>query len=220
MANLDRLAEAAQIVARTDPILSELLNRLGPPPRWARPPGLASLLHIILEQQVSLASGRAAMRRLRASCRGRVSAKRICQLGPEGLIREARLTRQKAEYVYATAEACQTRSLKLGSLRAAPDEEIRAQLTAIRGIGPWTANIYMMMVLGRPDILPLGDLALAIELQILCRLKCRPNDVWIERRSRRWRPWRSVAVRMIWHSYLDRLGRHHEIGPVPKNSRS
>ncbi len=205
------MGQGARQVAARDRLLAGVYRRLGPPPPWLRRPGLETLLHIILEQQVSLAAGRAAMQRLRACCGGRITAGRVCRLGPVRLRGQARLTRQKSEFVHAVAVACQQRCLNMQMLSRSCDDEVRRRLVAIRGVGPWTASIYLLNALGRPDVLPAGDLALAAELQHLCGLAERPGDAWIEQRVEIWRPWRSVAVRMIWHSYLVRHGRHAEI---------
>ncbi len=206
--DLDRIA---QQLAADDPLLRRIYNRLGAPPLWNRSPGLATLLRIVLEQQVSLASGKAAWNKLVEACGGRVSAARIVELGEQPLRSTARLTRQKAAYVYGISLANRRRQLNFRALESLPDDEAFHQLTSIRGIGPWTANIYLMMGLGRADILPLGDLALEIELGRLCQLGERPDRDWIVRRARRWQPYRAAATRMLWHHYLDRLGRHHEI---------
>ena len=198
-------------LADRDPLLRRIHQRLGPAPLWGRSPGLATLVHIVLEQQVSLASGRAAFQKLKTSCGGRVSARRILDLGESGLREQARLTRQKARYVYDIAEASHSRKLVFRQLEKLPDDQARQKLMQIRGIGLWTSDVYLLMALKRADILPLGDLALEVELAKLCRLSGRPDNAWILRRANKWRPWRAAAARMIWHSYLDRLGRHDEI---------
>ncbi len=192
-------------------MLRSIHNRLGPPPLWRRNPGLATLLQIVLEQQVSLASGRAAFQRLKACCQGRLTAGRLLAWEANDLRAAARLTRQKSEYVLAVAQAVDQRRLSLAGLKKLTDGEVRRQLTSIRGIGPWTADVYALMALRRSDILPPGDIALEYELATLTGLPSRPGRDWLIQRAESWRPCRAVAARMIWHSYLDRLGRHHEI---------
>ncbi len=205
------LAKLAARVAKTDPMLENIYDRLGPPPLWGRPANLQTLVHIILEQQVSLASGRAALKKLKNACDGRINAKRLIELGPSGMRDQARLTRQKSSYIYALAEAVSNRDLVLKQLESLPDEQVRDQLTNIKGIGRWTSDVYLVMALKRADVLPLGDLALELEFAKLLKRKQRPTDQQLLRRAKRWQPYRAVAARMLWHSYLDRLGRHDEI---------
>ena len=205
------LARKAAILARRDPDLRAVHRRLGPPPLWRRTPSLATLLQIVLEQQVSLASGRAAFQRLKDCCQGRVRTDRLIALGAEGLRNSARLTRQKSNYILAIAEAVDRGTLKIAALKTLSDRDVRGRLTALKGIGPWTADVYLLMALRRCDILPPGDIALEKELSKLRGLNSPPDRNWLVQHAERWRPYRAVAARMIWHSYLDRLGRYHEI---------
>lgn len=206
-----QLARMAAHLATTDHVLASIHERLGPPPLWGRKPGLATLVHIVLEQQVSLASGRAAFAKLKNACGGRVGAARIVQLGERGLRDKARLTRQKSRYVLAIAQANQARKLKFRSLESLPDEQVREQLMQIKGIGTWTSDIYLLMALRRADVMPLGDLALELEVAEQYGLADRPDNEALLKHAETWRPYRAAAARMLWHSYLDRLGRHNEI---------
>ena len=196
----DRLHAAAVILAERDPDLGGILVRLGSPPLWHRPAGLETLIAIVLEQQVSLASGAAALERLRRAG-GSLDPGSIAALGEEGA-RAAGLTRQKARYVVGLAEAALDGRFDPATIAAASDAEARDGLTALLGVGRWTADIYLLMALGRPDIWPAGDLALAVALRRAKRLATIPDAAAQRSIAERWRPWRAVAARLLWHAYL------------------
>ncbi|HET6487250.1 MAG TPA: DNA-3-methyladenine glycosylase 2 family protein, partial [Spirochaetia bacterium] len=158
------------------------------------------LVHIILEQQVSLASARAAFDRLKEATRP-ITPKGFLMLGDEELKRIG-FSRQKAAYCRGLASAIQSRELRLKALGEAEDDAARSALLAVRGIGPWTADIYLLMVLLRPDVWPTGDMALAVAYQERYRLRERPSQERLGRIAERWRPWRAVAARLLWHDYL------------------
>lgn len=195
------LAAAALLLSQRDPQLRKILNGLGPPPMWARTPGFSTLVHIILEQQVSLASAASVFARLQKHTVPFTSA-RICELGT-GHLKGLGLTRQKAAYVLGLAEAVNDGTLRVASFNRLPDEEVRNKLLSLKGIGPWSADVYLLMALRRPDVWPAGDLALAVAVQKLKRLEVRPAPGRLERLAERWRPFRSVAARMLWQYYLN-----------------
>jgi DNA-3-methyladenine glycosylase II len=178
------------------------VTRIGPPPLWDRPPGFATLLHIVLEQQVSLASALAAFRRLEVAA-DPLTPERFIQLSDADLLAIG-FSRQKARYGRALAAALIDGSLDLESLTAADDDGVRAALEAIPGIGRWTSTIYLLMVLGRPDVWPAGDMALASAVGEAKRLGHRPGPAEMDILGEAWRPWRSVAARLFWHDYLAR----------------
>ena len=187
-------------LARRDRGLGALVRRHGPPPLWARPRGFPTLLRIILEQQVSLGSARAMYLRLAAAVPG-VTPASVLALGAPGL-RDLGFTRQKAGYACALAGMVLDGSLPLARLHRLPDDESAALLMRVPGIGPWSASIYLLMALRRPDVWPPGDLAL---LKALARVDPRgrvPSSVDAEALAVRWRPWRAVAARILWHAYL------------------
>jgi DNA-3-methyladenine glycosylase II len=199
------LAVAVRELAARDPDLAGIVARHGPPPLWDRAPGFATLLQIMLEQQVSLASAQAAFDRLLAV---------VEPLTPAGFLEltDAELlaigfSRQKARYGRALAEAIETGALDLNALATLDDSTARATLQSIPGIGPWTSTIYLLMVLGRPDVWPVGDIALAAAVGQVKRLGRRPDPVEMAALGDAWRPWRSVAARLLWHDYLARRGR-------------
>lgn len=201
-AALDQRALAAGVaaLAAADPALAGIVERHGLPPLWARPAGFATLVAIILEQQVSLASGASALERLRRAA-GAVEPAAIAALGEEGA-RAAGQTRQKARYVVALAEAALDGRFDAAAVAAAPDEDARAALTALLGIGRWSADIYLLMALGRPDVWPEGDLALAASMRRALELPAIPDAATQRAIAARWSPWRAVAARILWHAYL------------------
>jgi len=176
------------------------VRRHGPPPLWARPRGFPTLLRIILEQQVSLASARAMFLRLAAAVPG-VTPASVLALGVTGL-QKIGFTRQKARYACALAGQVADGTLPLARLHRLPDEEVRARLMRVPGVGPWTASIYLLMALRRPDEWPPGDLALHKALARLEGLRSPPSSEAAAALAARWRPLRAVAARILWHGYL------------------
>ena len=199
------LATAVALLAARDPDLAGIVARYGPPPLWDRKPGFATLLHIVLEQQVSLASAQAAFDRLRAVA-DPLEPARFLELG-DGQLLAIGFSRQKARYGRALAAAIVTGTLELDALDAIDDESAHHALQAIPGIGPWTSTIYLLMVLGRPDVWPVGDIALAESVGQVTGLGRRPDAAEMALLGEAWRPWRSVAARLFWHDYLARRGR-------------
>ncbi|HEY3163534.1 MAG TPA: hypothetical protein VGJ71_04200 [Candidatus Limnocylindrales bacterium] len=194
------LRAAASELAARDPDLGGILARLGPPPLWDRQPGFGTLVAIVLEQQVSLRSGAAALDRLRTAA-GSLEPAAVVGLGEEGA-RGAGLTRQKARYVVALAEASLDGRFDADGLAGADDDEARSQLIALLGVGRWTADIYLLMALCRPDVWPDGDLALAASMRRAKRLPALPDAEQQRVIAEAWRPWRAVGARLLWHAYL------------------
>jgi DNA-3-methyladenine glycosylase II len=193
------LARAVRELAAADADLARVVARFGRPPLWGREAGFATLLHIILEQQVSLASARAAFDRLRTA--GPVTPERFLQYS-DAELRGVGFSRQKAEYGRGLAQALAAGALDLGALALMDDAAARARLIALKGIGPWTADIYLLMALRRPDIWPSGDLALVLAMQEVKGLPARPTPVEALAIAEQWRPWRAVGARVLWHWYL------------------
>lgn len=194
------LAAGVAALARRDRDFAALAARNGLPPMWARRPGFPTLVHIVLEQQVSIAAARTLFRRVRERLGG-MTPERVADRGVDGLFRLG-LTRQKASYCHDLARAVLDGSLSLSRIARADDAEGRAALLALRGIGPWSADVYYLMALRRPDVWPVGDLALAVALQEVKRLRKRPDAGRQLALSEAWAPWRSVAARLLWHYYL------------------
>lgn len=183
-----------------DAVLREVVERCGTPEVWRREPGFATLVRIILEQAVSLASGKAVYEKVE-SMAGGVTPDGVLGLGDDGL-REAGLSRQKAAFCLGLAEAVRDGVLDLDGLAEVPDDEALARLTALRGIGPWTAEIYLMAALGRTDVWPAGDLALAVAAQEIYGLDERPKPRALRELAEPWRPWRTIAAKILWQHYL------------------
>ena len=200
-----RLAESAAYLAARDGDLAKLLATDGVPPLWDREPGFATLIRIVLEQQVSLASAMAVYDRLKDSLIP-FTPERFVEMGSAHL-RSLGVTRQKAGYCINVAEAIIYDRLELKALAAMNDRAVADTLTRIKGIGPWTANIYLLMALRRPDIWPTGDIALANTVRKVKKLRKLPSPSKLSNVAENWRPFRSVAARMLWHHYLTEKGR-------------
>jgi len=194
------LADGARTLARRDPDLAELFRQNGMPPMWARRPGFATLVHIVLEQQVSIVAARTLFQRLRSHL-GEMTPRAVATHGVTRL-RRFGLTRQKASYCHELALAVRDGRLDLGRVARADDATGRETLLAMRGLGPWSVDIYYLMALRRPDVWPCGDLALAVALKDVKRLAERPGNDEQQEISASWAPWRSVAARLLWHYYL------------------
>jgi DNA-3-methyladenine glycosylase II len=197
--------DAVTRLVASDPVLASVNERWGPPPFWRHPDGFAGLVNGILAQQVSLKSALAAFGKLETAL-GRVEPEGFLSLD-DAHLRDIGFSRQKAAYARGLAEAITAGALDLEALHVAPDDEVRRTLVRLRGIGRWTADVYLLFALRRPDAWPSGDLALAVAVQELwgqpTRLSWDTLDAWAER----WRPQRAVAARFLWHDYLSRRGR-------------
>ncbi|MBU6348570.1 MAG: DNA-3-methyladenine glycosylase 2 family protein [Chloroflexi bacterium] len=196
------LPDAVDELAAQDADLARLVSVVGYPPLWAREPGFATLVLMILEQQVSLASARATFVRLE-SVAGEITPAALMALDAPQL-RAAGLSRQKSGYVRGLAAAVEQGHFDPELLTALDDQSVRARLTALKGIGAWTAELYLLMALRRPDAWPAGDLALASALQQVKRLEQRPTAALQIALAAPWRPWRAVAARLLWQFYLTR----------------
>lgn len=199
------LAAAVDGLAARDPAIAAAVGRFGAPPLWPRPAGFETLVRLILEQQVSLDSGAAAFRRLEAAA-GSVTPAAVVATGDERL-RAAGLTRQKSRYLLALAERVLDGRLDLAALDGLDDEAARGRLTEVPGIGAWTADCYLVFALRRPDAWPVGDIALQAAARELLGLAARPTATELETIGERWRPWRAIAARILWHAYLSARGR-------------
>lgn len=198
----ESLTEGLRYLSRRDADLARVLSRFGPPPAWFREPGFPTLIHIILEQQVSLASARAAFARLLAVA-SPLTPPRFLELD-DALLKQVGFSRQKIVYGRHLAHSLTHGQLDLEALGGMSDAEVRTGLLQMKGIGLWTADIYLLMALRRPDVWPVGDLALAVAAQEVKRFGARPSPGELETLGESWRPWRAVAARLLWHYYLNK----------------
>jgi DNA-3-methyladenine glycosylase II len=196
----DALSAAVAELAERDRDLAAIVARFGPPPLWARETGFGTLVQIILEQQVSLASARVAYERLAAAAGG-MTPEQVEHLD-DAAMRAAGVSRQKASYIRALASAIVGGRFDPLALDAMDDDTARATLLGLKGIGAWSADIYLLMALLRADVWPSGDLALVGALREVKRLRTVPSQRRIDQLTRPWRPWRAVAARVLWHHYL------------------
>ncbi|MFT5485559.1 MAG: DNA-3-methyladenine glycosylase II [Paracoccaceae bacterium] len=197
---LETFNKALTILAQQDPDLGAVISKFGKPPVWRRPRGLETLILLILEQQVSLASARAAYDRLAATAVD-LAPKKLLTLRDEEF-RAAGVSRQKTRYIRHLSECVLDRSLRIDRLGRMSDDDVRAHLMQVKGIGAWTADVYLLMVLMRPDVWPVGDIALQAAAHGIKGLKARPDPEELTGIGEEWRPWRSVAARILWHYYL------------------
>ncbi|MEP1963059.1 DNA-3-methyladenine glycosylase family protein [Tateyamaria sp.] len=194
------VAEGAAWLAAHDPALARALDIAGPLPLRRRPDGFAAVLNAIMGQQVSVASASAIWARLEAG--GMTQPDAVVAAGEDGL-RAAGLSRQKITYALALAEA----GIDYDALRSAPDAEVIATLTAVKGIGVWTAEIYAMFALGRADVFAPGDLALQEAAKLIFDLPERPKEKQLRQMAQDWSPWRAVAARLFFTYYRVAKGR-------------
>lgn len=171
----------------------------GAPLPRRRPDGFPAIVASIIGQQVSAHAGAAILRRVEAGL-GTVNAEAVLGKSDDDL-RAFGLSRPKVKYIRGVAEAVTAGDLDFDSLRQAPDDEVLETLTRLKGIGQWTAEIYLMFALQRPDVMPSGDLALAESAARLMRLEARPKPKELALIAERWRPWRSTAALMLWYYY-------------------
>lgn len=199
------LALAARELAARDKILAEIHATYGDPPLWRRATGFPTLVHIILEQQVSLKSARSMLDRLETAIQP-FTPLRFIQLG-EAYLRSLGVTRQKSAYLLHLSGSIVSGELSFSKLARMSDDDARLVLTRIKGIGSWSADVYLLMAMRRADIWPAGDLALAVAMKDLKGLAQRPGPVELEQIAESWRPHRAVAARMIWQYYLGKKNR-------------
>lgn len=180
--------------------MAHVFERHGVPPLWDRPQGFATLLHIILEQQVSLASAKACFDKLSARL-GAVSPELLLTLS-DAELKTVGFSRQKTAYARHLSEAILEDRLDLNHLDTLGDEEAKIELMCLKGVGNWTADIYLLMAMLRPDVMPRGDLALHVAYQKLTESESRPGSDQFIAIAEKWRPHRSTAARLLWHFYL------------------
>jgi len=201
----DTFRLACELLISEDPHLATAADRWGIPEFWNRSPGFETLVLLILEQQVSLESGAAMYARL-ARLTGRVSPSNVLAAG-EHRLRSMGVTRQKTGYLLELARRILDNGLDLAALEDEPEALARRELLSIKGIGPWTADAYLLSASRRPDMWPVGDRALQVGSAEVLGLSSIPDEAGLEIVGEPWRPIRAVAARLIWHTYLSERGR-------------
>ena len=196
------IAQARAELAARDPVLARIDAGIAPFAWRSHPAGFATLVQMVMGQQVSTASADAIWRKLEAGVGGEVTPAAILARDEETL-RTFGLSRQKALYAREIAAA----DVDFASLSVIPEEEAEAVLTAIKGVGRWTAELYLLMSEGRADAFPAGDLALQEAIRAAEGSPLRPNERALRARAETWRPWRGVAAHLLWAYYRELKGK-------------
>lgn len=200
--NQKNLKTFCQQLAKTDSDLAFVFKTCGVPPLWRRDASFATLVHIILEQQVSLASALSAFNKLKERL-GEITPEGVLSLSDEEM-KSAYFSRQKTNYARNLAQAILSRELDLNSLENLSDEAAKLELKKIKGIGDWSADVYLLMAMLRADVMPKGDLALHLAWKRLKGLEHAPNSEEFQQIAEKWKPLRAVAARLLWQFYLSR----------------
>ena len=195
----DTLAEGMACLTAQDADLARVVEQLGPPKLRQRPPGFSTLLKIILGQQVSRSSADATYQRI-CDAIGPPRPADFLTLDDQEL-RSIGFSRQKSRYSRELATALAEGRLDLGQLSRSDDDTVRAELTALPGIGNWSAEIYLLFALRRPDAWPASDLGVIVGAQKVKRLPERPSKQEMDAMAEAWRPWRGLATFILWHGY-------------------
>lgn len=207
-----RFKKICDQLAKADQDLRHIIQAYGYPPMWTRPNSFETLVHIILEQQVSLASALASLKKLQEKTK-ELTPRKVMALSDEEM-RACYVSRQKVTYIRGLAEAMLKKKLLLDELEALPNDAVRSKLTSLKGIGNWTTDIYLMFVLQRADLFPVGDLAAVSALK---RVKCMAADATKEdlvKMASQWKPYRTVATMILWHFYLSAPKGKANMAPV------
>jgi len=198
--NEENLHGLYDLIATKDKDLKAIIKEYGYPPVWIRPNSFETLVLTILEQQVSLASAYSAYKKLKE--RIKLTPQNLAKLTDEEL-RSCYLSRQKIVYTKGLANAILDKKIQLKKFEKLPDNVIRTELKALKGIGDWTVDIYLLHALRRADIFPLGDLALVNSMKMVKQLSSATRDELLEL-SKKWKPYRSIATMLFWHYYIKR----------------
>lgn len=188
------------LLASKDADLAKIIQQHGYPPLWSRKPTFETLIHIILEQQVSLASAKAALDKLKQKL-GTITPERLLLLSDEEM-RLCYFSRQKTVYARHLSNEIISKRFSVSKLRKLVDDEVRMNLKAIKGIGNWTADVFLMMCLQRTDCFPVGDIALVNSMKKVKRLPEDCSKDEIVAIAEKWKPNRTIAAYLLWHDYL------------------
>jgi DNA-3-methyladenine glycosylase II len=204
--------EAVDLLVSEDTVFAAVIDEHGAPAFWSRPAGFGTLVWLIMEQQVSLESGAAMYRRLHGLL-GTITPETVAA-STESALRGIGVTRQKTAYLLELGRSVAGGDLDLDALAGMPFFEARDALLAVKGIGPWTADVYLLSALRFPDVFPLGDRALQVGTREVLGMSAVPDRDELELLSLPWRPIRAVAARIIWHAYLGSRGRAEPPDPT------
>ncbi|WP_192886624.1 DNA-3-methyladenine glycosylase [Agrobacterium sp. LAD9] len=203
---MDDISEGLEHLAHLDPVLSPVIEKAGPLELRIHEPGFAGLAHIVVSQMVSRASANAIWARILAGTGGLVTAENY--LGASEALRASfGLSRAKATTLEGLARAVTDGQIDLDGVIRKEAGAAFSELVALRGIGPWTAEVYLMFCGGHPDIFPVGDVALRSAVAHALALEVRPEAKWLAERAALWSPWRSVAARLFWGYYANIMRR-------------
>jgi len=208
------MRKALSHLRHSDPVMRQLIARIGPYRIEYAPADFSTLVRCIVLQQLSGKVAATLYRRLVESLEngGKVTPEALLRL-PEQRLRAIGLSGAKISYIRALAQECAEGRLDLARLEAAPDEEVMRELTRIKGIGAWTAHMYLIFALQRPDVLPVGDLGIRVAVSREYNLARLPSPAEVERLGRPWRPYASVASWYLWRSLGDGAGLYPKEGP-------
>jgi len=196
----DNFTQLCDALSERDGVFGNIIQQHSYPPMWTRPASFATLIHIILEQQVSLASALAAFNKLKEKI-GTITPETLLKLSDADM-KACYFSRQKTIYARHLAEAIVSKKIQLNKLSACTDEEIRTTLKQVKGIGDWTADVFLMFALQRADIFPVGDLAMVNALKEVKQLPKQAAKEELLQLAESWRPYRSIAAMMLWHHYI------------------
>jgi DNA-3-methyladenine glycosylase II len=202
----DNFQQLCNELAAKEPVFKAILDQHSYPPMWTRPPSFATLIHIMLEQQVSLASALAAYNKLKDKI-GTITPAKLLALTDEEL-KACYFSRQKIVYARHLAESIIARKIVLNKLAASHDDDIRTVLKQVKGIGDWTADIYLLFALQRSDVFPIGDLAMVNALKEVKQLPAHTTKEELILLAEAWRPYRSIATMLLWHHYLQKRAKY------------
>ncbi len=205
----DDIAEGLHHLSAADPVLARMVEATGEVPLRRSAPGFESLVSVVVAQQVSKQAGDAIQARLERVVKP-LTPQNFLSAGPD-VWREAGLSRPKQRTIAAISEAVSCGALDLHHMCALPAAAAIAAMTAVKGIGPWTAEVYLLFAAGHPDIFPAGDVALQNVAQMAWDMEVRPADKALRAMAERWSPWRGVAARLFWAYYAIHKGR--EVAP-------
>lgn len=192
-------------LAMNDADFQDIIEQYGYPPFWSREPNFITLIHFILEQQVSLASAKAALEKLQAYI-GEITPEKLIALSDEEL-KSCYFSRQKITYAKGLATAIIHKGFSLNALKHLTDHQVRTELKKIKGIGDWTADVFLMMSLNRCDFFPTGDIALINSIKEVKNLHLKTSKEEILQIASQWQPYRTIAAYLLWHSYLEKRKR-------------